>query len=548
MTEAGKRFTLRDLPIAAKLVVSCFLLAVGGGYTAAMVQLHMQDAKSGQALPTVHDVILKYTGKKWFANDKEIARPVCKLEKLIMGSTDPQAVFGSNGSMGPAFFTKDPSVGPKNYRQMIRNSPGKKAEIDAQREGERQLLKAWINADEQLRRSAYEADQFVPPAQQAPKAIDAEWKSGDGFKVKSLLETRCVACHGRGGPQENFPLESYEQIDKYLTVAAAASVGPNGGWVKVEEPMSMEKLTQSTHAHLLSFAMLFGLTGLVFAFTSYPGALRCVLGPWVLVAIVADVSLWWLARLSDQWGPYFAMGIIGTGGAVGVGLMLQITLSLLNMYGWKGKAVVLGLFVLAGLGVSYLYLNKVKPSLEEKQKTLAASTKTAEPPKENGSNGKGPENHGSNGKEPVVLEGAGGQVAKMLTVPAGVKNVLDIIWKAGKHGGMARAFFDKDGAEFSAAVKDKDKATQEKLMPERHGEREALLAWCRLPDAERKKTFDADAFPLPSDWAKKPITGDYVKDGKVKVKSIVTDRCVRCHADDEKAPFTDYESLSKYLK
>jgi hypothetical protein len=35
------------------------------------------------------------------------------------------------------------------------------------------------------------------------------------------------------------------------------------------------------------------------------------------------------------------------------------------------------------------------------------------------------------------------------------------------------------------------------------------------------------------------------------VKSIVTDRCLRCHdgADEDKAPFSnDYESLSKYLK
>ena len=35
---------------------------------------------------------------------------------------------------------------------------------------------------------------------------------------------------------------------------------------------------------------------------------------------------------------------------------------------------------------------------------------------------------------------------------------------------------------------------------------------------------------------------------KVKVQSIVTDRCVRCHADEEKVPFKDYDSLLKHLK
>ena len=33
----------------------------------------------------------------------------------------------------------------------------------------------------------------------------------------------------------------------------------------------------------------------------------------MVLAIFADVALWWLARTCDEWGPYFAWGIIGTG-------------------------------------------------------------------------------------------------------------------------------------------------------------------------------------------------------------------------------------------
>jgi hypothetical protein len=538
MTDSASRYSLRDLPFPAKLVVTCFLIAVGGGYLAAMVQLHMQDAKSGEAMPTVHDVIMKYTGKKWF--EKDPPRPVSKLEKLIMGPTGKDAAFGGMGSMGPAFFDKDPSQGPKNYKTLIQATPAKKPEIDAQREGERQVLKAWINSDEGSRRSTFEADKFV--TEQPPKAIDDEWRNGDGFKVKSIFETRCVACHGQGGPQDRFPLETYEQIERYLVVAAHTPVGPNGGWVKVEEPIGLEKLTQSTHAHLLSFAVLFSLTGLVFAFTSINPVLRCVLAPWVLVAVVVDVSLWWAARLSDQWGPYFAMGIIGTGAAAGVGLMLQIVLSLLNMYGARGKAVVLALFALAAVAGWQLYVHRVKPGLEAKRVLVKADPADAHP-KDGGPKKDDPKKDGA----PVVPNGAGGAVAKMLTLPAGA-DVLKLPWKKGEPGGMARAFFDKDGAEFAAAVRKKDDATQKMLMPERHGERDALLAWSRLPDPDRRKAFDADAFPLPADWGKRPITADYLKGGAVKVQSIVTDRCVRCHADDETAAFADYESLSKYLK
>ena len=55
MTEptAPPRFTLRALPLPAKLVVTCFLMAVGLGYSSAMVQLHMQDSRSGKPMPTV---------------------------------------------------------------------------------------------------------------------------------------------------------------------------------------------------------------------------------------------------------------------------------------------------------------------------------------------------------------------------------------------------------------------------------------------------------------------------------------------------------------
>ena len=54
---------------------------------------------------------------------------------------------------------------------------------------------------------------------------------------------------------------------------------------------------QSTHVHLLGFAMLYGLTGFIVAFTSYPGWFRGVLCPLPLVAQVVDISFWWPGRM-----------------------------------------------------------------------------------------------------------------------------------------------------------------------------------------------------------------------------------------------------------
>src|SRR5580693_1805794 len=120
--QSPKPFAIRDLPIPAKLVITCFLLAVGGGYFSAMVQLHFQDSKSGEAMPTVQDVILKFTGKKWFETDPP--KPVSKLEKLVAGPIEG-APWNGNGSMAPAFFSKDGA----GFDKEIKKDPGNKDKL-----------------------------------------------------------------------------------------------------------------------------------------------------------------------------------------------------------------------------------------------------------------------------------------------------------------------------------------------------------------------------------------------------------------------------------
>ena len=48
MPTAPERLTLRALPLAARLVLAVFLIAVGLGYGSALVQLHFQHASPGQ--------------------------------------------------------------------------------------------------------------------------------------------------------------------------------------------------------------------------------------------------------------------------------------------------------------------------------------------------------------------------------------------------------------------------------------------------------------------------------------------------------------------
>ena len=71
---SGTRFTLRDLPMPAKLVVTTFLISVGLGYLWAMAQIHFKHASAGNAMPTMGDLVEKFSGVPWPIEPKPDAK------------------------------------------------------------------------------------------------------------------------------------------------------------------------------------------------------------------------------------------------------------------------------------------------------------------------------------------------------------------------------------------------------------------------------------------------------------------------------------------
>jgi hypothetical protein len=340
------RWTLRQLPLPAKLVVSTFLVSVGLGYFSALVQLHLRHgSRDGEPLPTSADVVRRFAGVTKGSPD-----PRSRVEALIMGRTDGEM---TKDTMAPAFFGKS---GTKYAADCAKRG---KETVDREREGERLLLRAWVRTDPAVRKKAYEADAFPIPADLSAQPVTEDYVDKDAktFAVKSLIDGRCGRCHPGDHPPS---LETYPELEP-LCDAPKGEVLP-GGWVRTSGQMSIDALTQSTHAHLLSFSMLFALTGLAFAFTGYSRGIRLVIAPLVLVAQVADIACWWLARVPGP-GPYFAMAILGTGGVVGLGLSAQIIGTLLDLFGRKGRFVLVVLFLSAGLGFAVLYTNAIEPAL-----------------------------------------------------------------------------------------------------------------------------------------------------------------------------------------
>ena len=354
-------YSLRDLPIPAKLVISCFLCAVGLGYFSAMVQLHLQhSSRNGEPLPGKADVIEIFAGWK-VATDAD-RNPKSKLQVLIAGPIEG-APFNGSGSMAPAFFLKD-----SEYKRAIKDDPSQKESLDRDRNGERTALDEWLKLSDGERKKAFDDDKFSIPTALKEKPITAEFLSEDkkAIKVKELFDTRCTRCHKEGGDAANFRLETYEEIAKYAAVPKSVEIVD--GMVRSERQIGIEKLTQSTHAHLLSFAMLFGLTGLIYAFTSHNLKWRCLIAPLVVTFQVLDVSCWWLARI-DGVGPYFAMAIIFTGTTVALGLIIQIAGSLWDMWTGAARAVMM-LVLVAGLaGLGFVIMKAIAPALEVEKST-----------------------------------------------------------------------------------------------------------------------------------------------------------------------------------
>jgi hypothetical protein len=380
LTPATTRWTLRDLPLPAKLVLTTFLISVGLGYLWAMAQIHFKHATdSGKALPGPEELVPKFSGVPWpleprperptdekpvddlgRANAVGIQGDAVKVKTLLaqrcvwchkkekedtpLGAYDALAellkkttdypkghlyrvLTGERKSwdsenMVKAFFEK--SEGWKDLPVEERKK------LEPQREAERLALLAWVEAG--APKAQYEADAFPLPA--------------DSPALKDLSR-------------------SFRTVGAAVIPNAGGEKKPVDKWTEAKNKrLSVDKLTQSTHAHLLTFSLLWAATGLIFAFTSYPSSVRCLLSPLVLIAQVIDVACWWLARLEPPVGPYFALAIMATGAIVGMGLTAQIVLSIWNMYGPKGKAVVVLMF-LTGAGLFGLtYVKVIAPQLE----------------------------------------------------------------------------------------------------------------------------------------------------------------------------------------
>lgn len=361
-TSANPRFlTLGELSLPVRLTLALFLLSVGIGYVSALVQLHFQHATPGDLLPSGEDAVRVFHGEVG-------EKPKSKIEQLLPEDYQGKKMNGQ-GQMTAAFFKRSEDYSEaisEQARELAKKKGLKKAdkalkeeaklEVDQQRDGERLAMIAWLRGG--AKEPEYTSDNFPLPEElikhPLTPAMLVENAEPKAIKIQTLFQQRCATCHQDGGEAQNYPLTNFAEIKKFSTI-------------KTAEGMSLEKLAQTTHVHLLGFSMLYGLTGLILAWSSYPRLVRIVLCPLPLLAQVVDISFWWLARLPEPQGPMFARWIVYSGAVVAVGLLLQIVLGLFNLFRVKGWLVLILLFAAAGYAAYEAKTRVIEPFITQEK-------------------------------------------------------------------------------------------------------------------------------------------------------------------------------------
>jgi hypothetical protein len=304
-------------------------------------------------------------------NDYLARGPGRSAIERLMARDGAHLPFTGRGTMRPAMFEKS-----TDFKRAVRGAPKELEEqLRLEREAECEALAAFARAG--APEEAYHDDDFALPPELANLPFTKSLLVNDDAKpaephhvhIKTLIELRCITCHQSGSSKGS--LADYNHVAFYSQPEEHSKTGPVLTPERVQirsliqdrcvrchqdavgaddrarkipldsydavcaycEPetkptISWTALVQSTHAHLLSFAMLFTLTGLVFSFSGLPGWVKFFIAPLPLVAQVLEIGCWWLSR----WYPEATMGILIGGGVVGASLAAQIGLSLLSMF------------------------------------------------------------------------------------------------------------------------------------------------------------------------------------------------------------------------
>lgn len=275
MSEArpGFRFggVLARLPIGMKVMLTAMMIILGFGYLIAAANIftshRLADGREGLSLDDVRAV---YSG---------IHRPRESGEEV-------------------------PSTMLHMLRGAMRQYVGSEADFD--------LLEGWL-------------------ANGGSEAGLDEGKDKSSTPRRAILRN-CLECHAADvgssvssyasfGP-DAFTVE-YKRLKQFLPLG-----GSSATMIETSPQYTLPRLILISHMHMLAIPMFTLVTGLLFMMTRWPQAMRHILTPIPMLALVVDFGGWWLARVAAG-----AVILIPIAGAVfGVVFGLQVIAVLIDLW------------------------------------------------------------------------------------------------------------------------------------------------------------------------------------------------------------------------
>ncbi len=138
----------------------------------------------------------------------------------------------------------------------------------------------------------------------------------DFANVASIFQNSCALCHSPEGGMPVSPLTTYQEVVVYTAIDMGQSV---------------KALVGVSHVHLFGMSFIFFLTGIIFAMSEIDTRWRTILIVTPFVSIWVDIGSWWFTKLK----PVFAYTVIIGGILMGLSLLFQILISLLEMWVWN---------------------------------------------------------------------------------------------------------------------------------------------------------------------------------------------------------------------
>jgi len=140
--------------------------------------------------------------------------------------------------------------------------------------------------------------------------------------------------------------------------------------------------------------------------------------------------------------------------------------------------------------------------------------------------------------------------------PSRIERLLEADAERIEGGSSMRPAFTADSVGWEETIQHLSEQARAELLQEREGERQALLAWVRSGAsraAYEQDDFDGSALGPPRPLTPKYRVGDSQSSGRIRIRTLIADRCVTCHSDQGRhdtarfLPLDSYERLAARL-